>query len=134
VFDYWTGLDEPEKEVVRQRHILVRIIDPEADSSRNKIIRATNTQNRIPEASLRSTDEVHRDIEDYFKRHGLFYDRRKNHWRNEGKPRSSIVPIPSLAQSVAAVVLQRPSDARARPSSLINKDPDYQRIFNRDYR
>jgi hypothetical protein len=115
------------------RSLLIRIVVPLDETSRNKIIRATNSQNPIPVASLRSTDQIHRDIEEYFGYRGLFYDRRKNFYKNQGKPRSEIVTIPYLAQSVAAILLQRPSDARARPSSLLKSDQDYGRIFTGDY-
>lgn len=61
------------------RSLLVRVLVPENEVSRDKIIRATNSQTPIPKASLRATDSIHRDIEDYFKPRGLYYDRRKNH-------------------------------------------------------
>lgn len=133
VFDYWTDPDRDPQDQSQARHVLVRLIQPVEEDSRNRIIRATNNQNMIPAASLRATEEVHRDVEDYFERFGLYYDRQKNRWRNEGKPMASIVTIPGLAQAVAAVVLQRPSDARGRPTTLIAKDEDYEQIFNEEY-
>src|SRR3546814_15230986 len=38
-----------------------------------------------------------------------------------------------MAQTVMAILLQRPNDARARPSSLIKDDTDYTKIFNEAY-
>jgi hypothetical protein len=35
-----------------------------------------------------------------------------------------------VAQAVMAIVLQRPDDARGRPSSLIKDDADYKKFFN----
>jgi hypothetical protein len=32
-----------------------------------------------------------------------------------------------------SIALQRPNDARARPSSLLKRDTDYETVFNRDY-
>jgi hypothetical protein len=32
-----------------------------------------------------------------------------------------------------AIVLQEPNNARARPSTLINKDVDYERVFNQQH-
>ena len=57
--------------------MLLRVIVPENEETRDKIIRATNSQTPIPKSSLRATDNVHRNIEDYFKPRGLYYDRRK---------------------------------------------------------
>ena len=115
------------------RKILVRVIVPEKPESRDHIIKATNSQTSIPLSSLRATHKIHRDIEEYFRSHGLYYDRRKNYYKNEGKPIDKIVSIPSLAQAVMSVFLQQPDDARARPSSLLKQDDDYNRLFNPEY-
>lgn len=116
-----------------KRSVLVRVLVPPHEESRDRIIRATNSQTSIPIASLRATDKVQRDIEAYFLEQGLFYDRRKNYYKNQGKPIKRIVSIPSLAQSVLAAALLDPGNARARPSSLLKRDEDYERIFNEDY-
>ncbi len=63
----------------------------------------------------------------------LYYDRRKNYYKNEGKPINRIVSIPQMAQSVMAITLRRPDTARARPSSLMKQDAEYQKLFNTDY-
>lgn len=116
-----------------QRNILVRIIVPEDESSRDRIIKATNSQTTIPPASLRATDKIHRDIEEYFQTKGFFYDRRKNYYKNQGKPIKNIISIQYLAQSVLACVLFNPSDARGRPSKPIKDDTAYRKIFNTEY-
>lgn len=112
------------------RKILVRVIVPSEAESRDRIIKATNSQTAIQQASLRATDKVHRDIEEYLRPRGLFYDRRKNYYKNEGKPRDNIVGIPHLAQAVMSTLLQRPDTARARPSSLLKKDDDYGKVYS----
>ena len=116
-----------------ERNLLVRVIVPNASESRDRIIKATNSQTAIPPASLRATDRIHRDIEEYLKPFGLYYDRRKNYYKNEGKPINRIVGIPQMAQAVMAVVLQKPDTARARPSSLMKRDEEYKKLFNREY-
>jgi AIPR protein len=115
------------------RKLLVRIITPDSAESSDKIIKATNSQTPIPEASLRATEKVHRDIEEFLKPFGIFYDRRKNSHRNEGKPISAIISIPTMAQAIMSMLLQRPNDTRARPSSLLRKAEDYNSIFSGDY-
>ncbi len=115
------------------RNLLVRVIVPNAVDCRDRIIKATNSQTAIPPASLRATDRIHRDIEQYLKTFGLYYDRRKNFYKNDGKPIERIISIPQMAQAVMAVALMRPDTARARPSSLIKKDTEYQSLFNPQY-
>lgn len=113
-----------------KRNLLVRVIVPSAQESRDRIIKATNSQTSIPPASLRATEQIHRGIEDYLKPHGIYYDRRKNYYKNEGKPKDKIISIGKMAQSVMSILLRRPNDARARPSSLIKSEEDYEKIFN----
>lgn len=115
------------------RAVLVRIIVSDKSESSDRIIKATNSQTSIPPASLRATDKIHRDIEEYLKPFGLFYDRRKNMHKNDGRPSDQIVSIPLMAQAIMSIFLHRPADARARPSSLLKRDDDYSRIFSPDY-
>ena len=51
-----------------KRSILLRIIVPDNEESRDQIIFATKNQTNIPKATLRVTDPIHLQIEMYFKR------------------------------------------------------------------
>lgn len=116
------------------RSILIRIIVTSDPETRDRIIKATNFQTAIPPASLRATDRIHRDIEDYFLSHNWFYERRKNYYKNLGKQVDKIISIPYLAQAVMAVVLCEPHNARSKPSSLIKRDVDYKRVFDNSFK
>jgi AIPR protein len=115
------------------RKILLRIIVAPEERSRNNIIQATNSQTPVSRFQLKATDRIHFDIEDRLKLYGLFYDRRKGENKRCQRPISKIVSIPLLAQAVIAVLLQRPSDARGRPQTLLNKPETYDQIFNETY-
>lgn len=115
-----------------KRSILIRIICEENEEARDRIIRATNSQTAILPASLRSSDEIHRNIEDYLKANDFYYDRKKNFYKNLGKPSSKIISIAYLAQAMMTIILFRPDSARARPSTLINSDTEYKKIFSLD--
>ena len=116
-----------------KRSILIRILKPDDQASRDRIIKATNSQTPIPPSSLRATDKIHRDIEDYCFAHGYYYDRRKNYYKNSGKPIKRILSIPFVAQSVMACALLEPANARSRSTGLLKNTNDYRRIFNPDY-
>lgn len=111
------------------RKVLLRIIVPDTDASRDNIILATNSQTTIPKAILRGTDSIHREIESYMKTKGLFYDRRKNFYKNEGKPKDKIISIPFLAQCLISIILKKPNYARARPSTLLNDEETYNQLY-----
>ena len=103
------------------RTVLVRIIKSTDSGSVDRIIKATNSQTSIPRVWLHATEDIHRKIETILSSVGLYYDRRKNYYRNQGVPPSKIVTIPYLAQALAAIVLQKPDDARARPTTVAEK-------------
>jgi hypothetical protein len=116
-----------------QRSVMVKIVSSEDEETRDKIIKATNSQNPVQPATLRATDKVQRDIEDALKSAGLYYDRRKNFYKNEGKPADKIISIPLMAQAVMTILLGRPDTARARPSSLIKDNAVYASAFSETY-
>lgn len=127
IYDYLRG--KPLEEKDKRRSVLLRILRTDSSEESDSIIKATNFQTAIPPASLKATDRIQRDIEEYFLHHDLYYDRRKNHYKNAGKPAYKIIGIPYLAQAVMAIVLREPDNARARPSSLIKREDDYRRVF-----
>lgn len=113
------------------RSVMVKVIVPPKPEIRDLVINATNNQTKIAQSSLRATELIHRNIEDYLKNSaGLFYDRRKNFYKNQGRSLDRIVSITQLAQAVAAVLLQEPETARARPGRLFKDDKRYRSIFD----
>lgn len=122
-----------EAEREDERTVMVKVVASEDEEVRDKIIKATNSQNQVPLASLRATDKVQRDIEHHLKSNGLFYDRRKNYYKNEGMPASKIISIGLMAQAVMTLFRGEPDNARARPSSLIKDDDVYNSIFSDTY-
>ena len=119
----------PEEIENETRNILLRIIVPEDEGSRDRIILATNNQTTIPAVALRSTDPIHRQIEMYFKSRGLYYDRRKNYYKNLGKEANKIVSIGFLGQCLMSLFLGKPNFARARPSTLLSNDEYYKKLY-----
>jgi AIPR protein len=112
------------------RSVMIKVVSSEDDDIRDKIIKATNSQNPVQPATLRATDKIQRDIETALRSVGLFYDRRKNYYKNEGKPAEKIISIPLMAQVLMSLLLGRPDDARARPSSLIKDNTTYKQLFS----
>ena len=115
------------------RNITIRVIKTSDDAIRARVIQSTNSQTSIPPAVLTATDPLHRNIEEYFKHYNLYYDRRKNYWKNEKKPIKDIVSIATLAQSFKSMIIQEPHISRSKPSSLVKNDEDYKQIFNSEY-
>lgn len=127
IYNYYSenmGLLESEK-----RNVLIRVIVPASEESRDNIIFATNNQTNIPKSSLRVTDTIHLQIEMYFKSRGLYYDRRKNYYKNQKKKAADIVGVSFLAQCLISIFLRKPDFARARPSTLLTDDETYKKLY-----
>lgn len=124
--------NNPERKDLEVRNVLVRVIVPTNDEVRDKIIKATNSQTQIPKSSLRATDPIHRQIEAYLKSKGLYYDRRKNFYKNEGKKPKEIISIAFMSQCLISILMQKPDYARARPSTLLDDDDSYNRLFSQE--
>jgi hypothetical protein len=135
IYNHFTalGLLQVTSPVINDpRRVLLRVIKSGDTIVRDSVIRCTNSQNEMPDESLRATDAIHRQLEISFRTQGLFYDRRKGYYRDQGKPVAQIVSIIEVLQSMLSVVLQRPDDARARPRDYIKKTDLYNTVFGVD--
>jgi hypothetical protein len=133
IFDYFKDKEiegQDLSEADKNRSILVKIIIISNEEARDKIIKATNFQTSIPPASLKATEKIHHDIEDFFKGNDLYYDRRKNYYKNIGKPINKIISIPLLTQSLNTILRKEPHVSRARPASLVKTKEIYDELFN----
>ena len=126
---YYHGENKSETDD-EKRSILIKIIIIDDEIARDKIIKATNFQTNIPPASLKATERIHHNLEDFFKQHDWYYDRRKNYYKNIGKPISRIISIPFMAQCIMTILMREPHSARAKPASLVKNEQVYQKLFN----
>ncbi|MEP6669001.1 MAG: AIPR family protein [Chthoniobacter sp.] len=118
---------------LNNRHILIKIIVAPEESSKNAITKATNYQTAVNLISLKANDPIQFAIEDRLLHSGLYYDRKKGKHRRLNRPISQMVSMKALGQAIIAAFLQKPSDARARPDSLLNSEKSAPIIFGDQY-
>ncbi|GFE82492.1 hypothetical protein GCM10011487_44920 [Steroidobacter agaridevorans] len=112
------------------RCLLVKIVVSSDAQVRDQIIRATNNQSPVEVAALRATDKIQRDIEDVLERHDWYYERRKNYYRNIGKPQARFVTPVYLASAAIALMFKNPARAtRMRPKFMRNQTA-YEAVFS----
>ncbi len=111
-------------------YVLIKVIVSDDPTVRDKIIRATNNQSSIQLASLSATDKIQRDIEEILYSNGWYYERRRNYYKNIGKPIDRFIEPQFLAQGVVALVRKSPNLAsRLKPRFM--RDPlSYESIFS----
>lgn len=115
------------------RAILVKVIVAADDEIRARIIKSTNYQNAIELSYLRGLDKIQTDIEQYLLDHNWFYDRRKNYYKNQGKPNERIISIPYLASAVRAVALGDPAKSQRQRSRALRDNEIYEAVFDQNW-
>jgi AIPR protein len=101
VYEHFSTPHDPagvggSKNSASSRCLLVRVVQADDDAIAAEIIKATNSQTRIPPSALRATEPFQKDFEEFFSSRGLFSERRKNEYRNQGRQRRQIVAISEL--------------------------------------
>jgi hypothetical protein len=99
---------------------------------RDRIIRATNNQSVVELSSLHATDKIQRDIEEVLERAGWFYERRKNYYRNVGKPAARFVTPMYVAAGYVALIMKNPTAAAALKSRFMRNPVSYAAVFSDD--
>lgn len=112
------------------RKVLVKIVVSEDSAIRDKIIEATNNQNPVELAALNATDRIQRDIELILERHGWYYERRKNYYKNIGKPPERFVTPLSLAVSTICILKRAPNIAGKLRQRFMRNQVSYESVFN----
>ena len=129
IFEHFSDTEKTQSD---KRSVLVRLIETDNEETRDRVIRATNSQNKMEAASLRSTDPIHHEIEDLMKQMGLFYDRRKGYYKDKGRSAQSIVSVMELTKAVIAIVVRRPDDgAGGGRGNYLKNDAEYGQVFGR---
>ncbi|SRR6266568_1201249 len=114
------------------RTVLIKVLVSTDPLVRDRIIRATNNQNAVELASLHATDKIQRDIEDILEKHDWYYERRKNYYRNIGKPPQRFVTPLYLASCVVALVFKNPIAASRLKNRFMRNPLSYNSVFSDD--
>lgn len=104
------------------RSLLVKVIQADDPKVRDRIIRATNSQTALAPSALRATDKVQRQIEEHLGTKGLYYERRRRYYQNQGLPVDKIVSIDQMGQAVLSVMAQTPHIARGAVSRVFDSE------------
>lgn len=112
------------------RAVLVKVIVANDEVLRDRIIKATNNQNKVDISNLKATDKLQKDIEELLLEQEWYYDRRKNYYRNLDKPQHRIISVAYLCQAILALCLRELEMAgKSKPNYMTNENT-YSKLFN----
>jgi AIPR protein len=112
------------------RTLSIKIIVSRDERLRDQIIRATNNQSAIEQAALHATDKIQKDIEQILERHEFYYERRKNYFRNIGRPPARFVTPLFVAAGHVAIIMKDPATAAVLRSRFMRNETSYERVFS----
>ena len=121
---------EKENSYTDARTVLIKILVSTDPLVRDRIIRATNNQNAVELSSLHATDKIQRDIEDILEKHDWYYERRKNYYRNIGKPPQRFVTPIYIASCAVALVMRNPAAAAKLKTKFMRNPTSYESVFS----
>lgn len=126
IFDCKENIINDEKS-----EVLVKVIQTEDNLILNDIIDATNSQTAVSPVSLHSNDLIQKNIEEYFLKKSIYYERRINYYKRRQKPRNKILSMIKLFQIFYSIFLKKPSPARGRTTESFENN--YDLVFNTNY-
>ena len=128
IFNYFKeNIDKLENE---DRNILLKIVNTDSINISDMIISSTNRQNAVKPAQLKATDPIQKDIEQLLLKNGIYYERRKNYYKNRGIDKHKIVTLENLAQYLESIYYGNCSGARNNPTTLLKSEKLYNKLFN----
>ncbi|EOH6036775.1 AIPR protein [Acinetobacter baumannii] len=128
IYNYFSTKDPDNLQ--DERSVLVKVIVTQDEKLRDSIIKATNNQTMVESTSLHATDKIQRDIEDILLQSGLYYERRKNFYLNQGVSVHELVTLQYLACAYVALILKSPTKAVSLRPKTIRDEEKYKLIFN----
>lgn len=128
IFNYFKeNIDKLENE---DRNILLKIVNTDSINISDMIISSTNRQNAVKPAQLKATDPIQKDIEQLLLKNGIYYERRKNYYKNREIDKHKIVTLENLAQYLESIYYGNCSGARNNPTTLLKSEKLYNKLFN----
>lgn len=84
--------------------VFVKLVKTENPDTQTDIISATNSQNQVKSASLKANDDIQRNIEKHLLDAGIYYERRDNFYKRQGKTGNKVIGLIKMAQIIHTVV------------------------------
>ena len=137
IFNYYSANQEALRDESRKVFVKIIKVNQESEQQELEIIVATNSQNEIRDKDIHANDIVQKNIEEYFKTLGKYYQRKDKYYTNRKHAKKDIVKLADMAKYINTIYLKDPSYTRNNPGKLLNGSK-YKTIFqvdniNQDY-
>ncbi|MFS0656470.1 AIPR family protein [Bacillus sp. 179-C3.3 HS] len=111
--------------------IPLKIIATKDESTKNEIVKSTNSQTGLKPEQLDALNNFHKLLEEFYNSQRgeqidvhLYYERRSNQYRNQDIPQTKIVNIPKQIKSVTSMFLDNPHGVSGHYGTVARKVKD----------
>lgn len=108
------ALAQREGTLAADVRVLARIYETNDPELVSRIVLTTNNQNKISSRDLRANEPAQIDMEEGFRIHGYFYERKPRQFDDQQLDVTRLFTNEAVAQWYLAIVLKNPADARGR--------------------
>lgn len=131
IFNYYVANYEKLQNENRKLFVKILKINKDNDEEELKVIVASNSQNEIRDKDIHANDTVQKNIEEYLKRFGKYYQRKDKYYTNRKQAKKDIVKLADMAKYINTIYLKDPSYTRNNPGKLLAGNK-YKTIFQID--
>lgn len=110
--------------------VFVKLIKTENPSIDSEIISATNSQNPVKTISLKANESIQRNIEKHLLKHDIYYERRENYYKMQGKTGFKVISLERLTQIMHSVISKEPISAFNDTATIIDSENKYTKLFH----
>ena len=114
----------------KQLKVFVKLIKADNPDINSEIISATNSQNPVKAISLKANESIQRNIEKLLLKYDIYYERRENYYKRQGKTGLRVISLERLTQIMHSVINKEPITAINDTATIITSDTKYDTLFH----
>jgi hypothetical protein len=119
-----------DSQKISKVNILCRLYETKDKELSSRIAEFTNSQNPVNNRDIHSIDSLQIKLEKEFDTFGLFYERKRNQFKD--KPKNQRIDAEKMGQAVFAFYQEKPSEAKNEKRIIFGNS--YEMIFNENLR
>lgn len=127
---YNAYIKDSKKNLPKHLKVFVKLIKTDDLEINSDIISATNSQNPVKSISLKANESIQRNIEKHLLKYDIYYERRENFYKRQGKSGLRVISLERLTQIMHSVINKEPITAINDTATIIDSENKYTTLFH----
>ena len=121
---------DAKKSLPKYLKVFIKLIKTDHSEINSEIISATNSQNPVKSISLKANESIQRNIEKHLLKYDIYYERRENYYKRQGKSGLRVISLERLTQIMHSVINKEPITAINDTATIIDSENKYTTLFH----